>query len=313
MYDVHTHFIPADVLFWIKENKDAINAQWEKKDPKKAEFLTVNGRWSFEVKEAFANDNLYANQQMKAGIAHSLISPIPQLFLYEFDKAITQELSAVYNNALAEMCQLKKDRFSALATVPLNDPEMAAGELRNAMSLGLKGAIIGPGLNGHMLTDDFFRPLWEEADRLGAILFIHPLLCEDPRLNRRMMPNLIGVPWETTICATDILLSGHLDKYPKVKVLLAHGGGLLPYQIGRIDKGYEMWKPVSANLQAHPREYLKKFWYDTVVWNNDTLQYLLTLVGEEQVVQGTDYPFDLCTWPPMNVGDKGFRSLMGRS
>jgi predicted TIM-barrel fold metal-dependent hydrolase len=310
MYDIHTHFIPTEVINWLIHNKDGINAKFEQKDPQKAEFLNINQKWAFELKAEFVDSSLYLKEQEDAGVSHSLVSPIPQLFLYDFSKELTSELAAVYNKSLAQWVQANSNRLSALATVPLNDPEQAAIELANAMNLGLKGAIIGPGCSGHMLTDEFFIPFWEEANRLGAIIFIHPLLCEDPRLNRRMMPNLIGVPWETTICATDLLLSGMLDKYPKVKILLAHGGGFLPYQIGRLDKGYDKWKPVSSALQAPPTEYLKRFWYDTVLWNQQSLNYLIELVGEDRVVSGSDYPFDLCAWPPYNHGEKGFQSLM---
>jgi aminocarboxymuconate-semialdehyde decarboxylase len=186
----------------------------------------------------------------------------------------------------------------------------AASELKTAMGLGLKGAIIGPGLSNVMLTNEFFIPLWEEANYLKAIIFIHPLLSEDPRLQRRMMPNLIGVPWETTVCATDLLLSGLLDRYPDVKILLAHGGGFLPYQIGRLNKGYEKWPTVSTSLQAPPIEYLRRFWFDTVLWNDASLQYLIEIVGEERVVPGSDFPFDLCAWPPAYFNDSGVQSLL---
>jgi predicted TIM-barrel fold metal-dependent hydrolase len=311
MKDVHTHFIPPEVLQWLKENQNKVNATWEKKDSKKGEFLSVDGKWSFELKEAFINPTLYLDEQQAAGVSHSLVSPIPQLFLYDFSADITLELSDVYNRSLANWASNNGNSLSALATVPLNSPEDAAKELRKAMNLGLKGAIIGPGHQNNMLTDEMFIPFWEEANQLHAIIFIHPLLSEDPRLKRRMMPNLIGVPWETTICATDILLSGLLDKYPQVKILLAHGGGLLPYQIGRLDKGYATWPAVSAPLNAPPSEYLKRFWYDNVLWNDKSLDYLIDVVGEDRVVPGSDYPFDLCAWPPSKISDKGIKSLLG--
>lgn len=310
MYDVHTHFIPDEVISWLRDNQVRVNAKWEKKDPAKAEFLTVNGKWSFELKDTFVQENLYISEQQRAGVIQSLISPIPQLFLYEFSSDMTEELSKVYNDALADMSR-RHDSVYALASLPLNDPALAADELNRAMSAGLKGAIIGPGISDKLLTHPDFIPLWEEAHRLGAILFIHPLLCEDPRLKNRMMPNLIGVPWETTVCSADILLSGWLDKYSNAKVLLAHGGGFLPYQIGRLNKGSEQWKAVSSALQAPPVEYLKRFWFDTVLWNTDALQYLIDLAGEEQVVPGSDFPFDLCAWPPQFEGAAGFQRLIG--
>jgi aminocarboxymuconate-semialdehyde decarboxylase len=309
MYDVHTHFIPPDVENWLKSNQQAVNAKWIQRDPAKADFLSVNGKWEFELKESFINPDLYLQEQEKAGVVHSLLSPIPQLFLYEFPAEITTELASVYNKSLADLVKAHSDRLSALATVPLNDPSLAAAELKKAMDLGLKGAIVASSWSGNRLTEDQFIPFWEAANELKAIIFIHPLLNTDPRLGQRNMVNLIGVPWETTVCAADLLLSGYLDKYPQVKILLAHGGGLLPYQIGRLNKGAEMWKAVSANLKYSPQEYLKRFWYDSVLWNPGALQYLVNLVGKDRVVPGSDYPFDLCEWPPSS-DLSGFHSLM---
>ncbi|GAX90526.1 amidohydrolase family protein [Effusibacillus lacus] len=310
MYDVHTHFVPPDVLGWLKENEKTVHATWEKKDPNKAEFLTVNGKWAFELKESFYNETKYFQNQAEVGVKHSLVSPIPQLFLYEFPVEVTNEMASVYNVSLAKWVRSQPAKLSALATVPLNNPSLAADALANAIDMGLKGACIGPGTSGHMLSDDVYVPFWEEANRRRAIVFLHPLLSEDPRLHRRMMPNLIGVPWETTICAADILLSGMLDKYPNVKILLAHGGGFLPYQIGRLNKGYEQWKPIADSLEAPPTDYLRRFWYDSVLWNRPALEYLLYVVGEDRVVPGSDFPFDLCAWPPLMYNEKGIQSLL---
>ncbi|WP_134704207.1 amidohydrolase family protein [Ammoniphilus sp. YIM 78166] len=310
MYDMHTHFIPPAVLDWLKENQEVVHAKWERKSPAQAEFLTINNKWGFELKESFINPALYLEEQQKAGVAHSLVSPIPQLFMYDFPADLTSEVSTVYNRALAQWVREHPSQLSALATIPLNHPEQAAKELREAMNLGLKGAIIGPGLTDKMLTHEFFAPFWEEANHQKAVIFIHPLLAEDPRLKQRMMPNLIGVPWETTICATDILLSGMIDRYPDAKILLAHGGGFLPYQIGRLNKGYEKWSIVSQALQAEPIQYLRRFWFDSVLWNEASLAYLIDVVGEDRVVPGSDYPFDLCAWPPAVQSNLGVETLL---
>jgi aminocarboxymuconate-semialdehyde decarboxylase len=310
MHDFHTHFIPRDVLFWLKEHKDSVNAKWIKKEENKNEFLLVNEKWGFELKKAFTDKELYLQKQKEAGVSHSMISPIPQLFMYDFPLDITATLSYVYNQSLSQLVTHANGSLSALGTVPLSHPECAAQVLQDAMKLGLKGAIIGPSAAGRMLSDDYFIPFFEEANRQKAILFIHPLLSEDPRLKNWMMPNLIGVPWETTVCATDILLSGIIDRYPNVKILFAHGGGFLPYQIGRLDKGFEQWGAVSSNLQEKPSGYLKRFWYDTVLWNPDSLDFLVKTVGEQRVVPGSDYPFDLCMWPPQASLAKGVSSLL---
>ncbi|AYA75604.1 amidohydrolase [Bacillus sp. Y1] len=310
MHDFHTHFIPDDVLTWLKDHKDIVNAKWIKKEENKDDFLVVNEKWGFELKPSFIDKNLYLYKQKEAGVSYSLISPIPQLFMYDFPQDITTDISQVYNLSLSQLVTQTKGRLSALGTVPLSHPERAAHILHDAMKLGLKGAIIGPSAAGKMLSDDYFIPFFEEANRLKAILFIHPLLSEDPRLKNWMMPNLIGVPWETTVCSTDILLSGMIDKYPNIKILFAHGGGFLPYQIGRLDKGYEQWRAVSSNLQGKPSEYLKRFWYDTVLWNQASIDFLLETVGEDRIVPGSDFPFDLCAWPPQASFAKGVQSLL---
>jgi len=310
MYDFHTHFIPPEVLTWLKDNQKTVNAKWITKEENKNEFLIVNEKWGFELKKAFTDGNLYLDEQATAGVTHSVVSPIPQLFMYDFPEDVTLDISTVYNQSLAAWIKHHPENLSALGTVPLTNPNKAANVLQEAMNLGLKGVIIGPGLANQMLSDEFFRPFFEEANRLNSIVFIHPLLCEDPRLKRRMMPNLIGVPWETTVCATDLLLSGLIDQFPDVKLLFAHGGGFLPYQIGRLDKGYEQWPLVSSKLKAKPSEYLKRFWYDTVLWNQDSLDFLIKTVGEDRVVPGSDYPFDLSVWPPTGKQELAVRSLL---
>lgn len=310
MFDLHAHFIPPAVLAWLQDHAASVDARRERRDPRKAEFLTVGGKWAFELKPAFVEPERFLRDQAEAGVHHSLVSPVPQLFLYDAPPERTAELAGLYNRALAEWVRAYPDRLSALATVPLNDPERAVEALRQAMDLGLRGAIVGPGCGGRLLTDPQFRPFWEEADRRQAVVFLHPLLSEDPRLRRPMMPNLIGVPWETTVAASDILLGGLLDAYPRVRILLAHGGGFLPYQIGRLDRGYEQWPAVAAGLRAAPQDYLRRFWFDSVLWNDKALRCLVALVGEDRVVPGSDYPFDLSAWPPAAVSDQGARALL---
>ena len=312
MFDVHTHFIPPEALDWLRSNARSVNAEWKRKDPAKAEFLNVNGNWEFELKESFVNSALYLEERQKAGISHSLVSPIPQLFLYDFDPELTLDLSRAYNDGMAKWTSANAG-LSGLATVPMNAPESAAAELERAMSRGLRGAIVASSWGGKLLSDPSLTPFWEAADAHRAIVFVHPLLCEDNRLKQKMMPNLIGVPWETTVCATALMLNGYLEKYPNAKVLLAHGGGYLPYQIGRIGKGWSSWPAVSASPSMPPKEAARRFWYDTVLWDESALEHLIRTVGEDRVVQGTDFPFDLCEWPPAEISSQGFETLMGWS
>ncbi|MCL6562443.1 MAG: amidohydrolase [Firmicutes bacterium] len=310
MFDVHTHFVPTAVIEWVRREADTIRAVFERRDPAKAEFLIVNGKWGFELKPTFIEADRYLSELDQAGVEYALVSPIPQLFAYEFEPAITTALCEVYNRALADWVQQHPGRLGALATVPLNAPEQAARTLEAAMALGLRGAIVAPGLGHQLISDDAFLPFFEAANQLRAIVFIHPLLNEDPRVQKRMMPQLIGVPWETTLAATDLILSGRLDQFPAVRILLAHGGGYLPYQLGRLTQGYARWAPVRAALAAPPEEYLKRLWYDSVLWDARALEFLVSVVGAERVLPGSDYPFDLSVWPPVEVPGSGVRRFL---
>ncbi|WP_281178199.1 amidohydrolase family protein [Alicyclobacillus shizuokensis] len=296
-YDVHTHFIPAAEMEWLRAER-RVEAQWEQRTPGKAPFLTVNGKWAFELKPEFVDPGVYLDAQRAAGVVHSLVSPVPQLFLYESEPEVTAEGARVYNDALAAWVREHPQALSALATVPLNRPEWAAEELERAMGCGLLGAIIGPGCGERLLGDEAFRPLLEAADAHGAVLFVHPLLNTDPRIQRRRMPNLIGVPWETTVCAVDLVLSGTLDRYPRIRWLLAHGGGYLPYQMGRLEQGWQVWPGVRAEMSMRPSDYLRRFYYDNVLWDPRSARLLLEVAGAERVLPGSDFPFDLCAWPP---------------
>lgn len=309
MFDVHSHFIPDKVLQWLELNKDKVHSRQVSRGENQPKLMIINDKWAFTLSEAFINEELHRSEQIIAGIQHTLISPLPQLFLYDLPSEITAELSSIYNSEIIELVKRNKDVYSGLATIPLNNPKLAAEELRMAMEAGLKGAIIGTGISDLLLTDSSFLPVWEEADRLGAILFIHPLLSEDSRLGKRRMSTLSGVLWETTICSTDILLSGYLDKYRNVKIVLAHGGGFLPYQIGRLNRGYEQWTDVSEVLKAPPIDYLKRFWFDSVLWNKEAHDYLVSIVGIDRVLPGSDFPFEISEFPPNHLDETAWKKL----
>ncbi|MFO2550202.1 amidohydrolase family protein [Alicyclobacillus cycloheptanicus] len=311
MYDVHTHFVPPEMLDWLRQNARAVRAVWEERGPGKTPVLTVNHKWSFEFKAEFYEAQRYLQAQTEAGVSRALVSPIPQLFLYDFALAVTAEAATVYNRALAAWVSQQANRLSGLGTVPLQDGEAAARGLEEAMELGLTGVIIGPGTGQTLLGDAVYEPFWQVADARQAVVFIHPLLNDDPRLQRNRMPNLIGVPWETTIAGLDLILSGVLDRYPNVRILLAHGGGFLPYQVGRYNQGYAAWPAVRNTLRTAPEAYLKRFYYDNVLWHPEARRFLTAVVGEERVASGSDYPFDLTTWPPAVGSEAAGRALLG--
>jgi aminocarboxymuconate-semialdehyde decarboxylase len=297
--DCHIHAIPEAMLAWLRRNAARAGARFEQREPGKPPILIVGGRWPFELKPVFHDLDQFLAGLDAAGIERALLSPVPQLFFYEAEPALAHEAARAYNEALLGWQKRAPQRLDLLATVPLNDPSAAADELAWAMERGMRGAIVGPGTADRLLTDPVFEPFWQAADERKAILFLHPLLSRDPRLARPQLPNMIGVPWETTVAAADLIFGGVLDRYPNARILLAHGGGYLPYQIGRLERAYAVWEAVRQQLAEPPLAYLRRFWYDTVLWRRETLEYLCAVVGPDRIVPGSDFPFDLSVWPPL--------------
>ena len=310
LVDCHAHVIPPMLLAWLREHAAVVGARWEQRADG-TEILSIGGRWPFPLKPVFSDLRAFLDEQTAAGVVCSLISPVPQLFLYDAEAGVAAEFAHLYNHAVVAWCRQAPGRLLGLATVPLQDPAQAATELAWAMGQGLSGAILGPGCAGRLLSDAMFTPFWEEADRLGAIVFLHPLLSTDPRLGRPQVPNIIGVPWETTVAAVDLIFGGILDRYPKVRILLAHGGGYLPYQLGRFEQGYAVWPQLRSQLQDRPHAYLRRFWYDTVLWRSEAIAFLRSVVGADRIVPGSDYPFDLSVWPPSAEVTEGVQTLLG--
>ena len=201
--------------------------------------------------------------------------------------------SRLQNEALASSLGEIGGRHRGLAAVPLQEPERAADELTYAvMHLGLSGAMVDPNALGRPLGDRAFDPFWRAAADLGAPVILHPFLLEAvERFGRHYLHNLVGYPFETTLAAASLILGGTLDRFPALDVVLVHGGGFLPYHIGRFDRGHAGREEVRADGAARPSVYVRRFHYDTLVQFPRALAYLVGVVGADRVLLGSDHPF----------------------
>jgi aminocarboxymuconate-semialdehyde decarboxylase len=211
--------------------------------------------------------------------------------------------SRMQNEALAESLAAAGGRHAGLATVPLQDAALAAEELRVAVgSLGLRGAMVDPNALGRPLGDRAFDPFWKAAAELGAPVILHPFLLEAvERFGRHYLHNLVGYPFETTLAAGSLILCGTLDRFPPLEVVLVHGGGFLPYHVGRFDRGHLTRPESRADGAALPSGYLRRFYYDTLVQFPPALAYLVNLVGDDRVLLGSDHPFWLGDPEPVRI------------
>lgn len=229
-----------------------------------------------------------------AGISLAVLSCSPTLFLYWTDAATAADAARLVNDGIADMAAQAPDRFAGVASLPLQDPPAAAAELRRAVrELGLKGAHVGPHVEGVPLDDASLRPVLQTAVDLGVPLIVHPYFVgPSPSLDDFYLTNLQGNPWQTAVCASRLILSGTLDALPALDVMLVHGGGHLPYQIGRLDHGYQV-RPEAQQPAATPSAYLGRFHYDTLLYRPDAMRWLIGQVGADRVLYGTDMPFDM--------------------
>ena len=204
-------------------------------------------------------------------------------------------LAQMVNDAFAEIVATRGERFGALATLPLNDPAASVAELERAMTqFGFRGAMLFSNVNGVGLDDRRFWPLYEKANELGAVLFIHPTHPVGVEaMSEYWLTALVGFLMDTTLAAGKLVFSGVVQRFPRITWVLAHLGGAVPYLAERLDRGYRAFKECRANIDRPPSEYLKGFYYDSVNFDVDALMLAIKFAGIDHIVAGSDYPHQI--------------------
>lgn len=229
----------------------------------------------------------------QAGLDKQIISLTAPGTLIETPERST-ELCRKVNDNFAKI-QSDYEAFPALATLPLNNPHAAVAELERAISeLGLKGATLFSNANGVALSDKRFWPLYEKASDLNVVFFIHPTYPVGVEaMTEYMLMPLVGFLADTTLAAASLVFSGVIEKFPNIKWVLGHLGGAVPYLSERFDRGYEAFEQCRKNISKPPSEYLKNFYYDTVNFDVNALQFAIDFAGSDHLVAGSDYPHQI--------------------
>src|SRR5688572_26713537 len=200
------------------------------------------------------------------------------------------EWARMVNDSFAKIVRERSGRFTALATLPLNDPAASVTELERAMKdLGMPGAMVFSNVNHVALADECYAPLWKKADELGAVIYIHPT---DPAgveamLDYWLMP-LVGFLFDTTLAAAKLVFTGVVARHPRIRWVLTHMGGAIPYLAERYDRGYRAFVECRRNISKPPTEYLKTFYYDTVNFNPDAVKFAISFAGIDRILAGSD-------------------------
>lgn len=231
-----------------------------------------------------------------SGVDVQVLSATPQTYYYDQDASAGAAAAAIQNEQIAKHVKDHPTRFMGIATLPMQAPEKAAAELRRGIQeLGLRGAMIGSNCEGKNLDDPSFEPLWQTAQELDAFMFIHPVgVAGANRMKDYYLRNFVGNPLDTTIAAACLVFGGVLEKFPKLTVVLAHGGGFVPYQMGRWVHGWKERRPEpQARLKVSPQASLDRLRFDTILHSAPQLASMIGWVGPQRVLLGSDYPYDM--------------------
>ncbi len=305
--DSHAHIIVPEIL------REAAPAEewrprviWE--DGK--QLVEYNGKRIISAKRDFVSPDKILIEMEQSGVEAVLICPWVSLIRYEAKADESLAACQVQNDAIAALSKKYPRRIAGLGIVPLQDIPLAIKELERLMKSGLKGVEIGTQVNGVYPGDIRFHSFWEACEALGTFVFIHPVEGgERVELRDYYLWNVIGNPMETTIAAGHLILAGVIEKYPHLKILLAHGGGTLPYLHGRLDRGFNQRPEVRKVIKRPPTEYVKQFFFDTITHDPKVLCSLVELVGADHVLLGSDYPFDMGYEKPVDMlHSSGFSS-----
>jgi aminocarboxymuconate-semialdehyde decarboxylase len=235
------------------------------------------------------------------GLDMQVVLPPPPQCYYAVPLDVSVKAAQLVNDGIAEFVARKPERLKGFGSVPMPDGDEAAKELERCVTtLGFKGVQILTNVNGTELSDPAFAPFWRKAEELGALVVIHPNgFTHAQRLSRFYFNNVIGNPLETTIALHYLIFDGVLERHPNVKILAVHGGGYLASYAGRIDHAWGARSDARGDLPHPPTTYLKRVYFDTVVFTPHQLQELVRLYGADHILMGTDYPFDMADYDPV--------------
>jgi len=296
--DIHHHYVPPSLLEEAKRHGNALGVEVAEAKSGEASLSFMGGpRFALQPDLLDLERRFQIMEKGKIAIG-ALIAHTASLG-YRLDGERGEKWCRLYNEGLRELVQKHPSRFVALAAAPLQDPARAAGVLEDAVRrLKFCGGYIGSNVNGKYYNSQEFDPFWKKAEELDALIVMHP---EDVAGSERMeaygLRVICGNPADSTLSLAYMTYSGVFDRFPRLKLCVLHGGGFLPYQLGRLDKGHAVRSGArAAQASSPPSAYLNNLYFDSMVYRVDTLDYLRRIAGADHIMVGTDYPYTLGDW-----------------
>jgi len=306
--DVHCHYIPQALIERIRLEGSSRSIEVLESDG--AARVSFAGR---DVTQPMPKGMLDLEERLRWMDDHNIdvqvVSPWMDFSAYVLDAEDGAWLARCLNETTTESVAARPDRFVAMAAVPLQEPSLAADELAHAVGeLGMKAVEIATSIGDVELDDEGLAPFWRTAEELDVLVLVHPYSSGPTRLSRYFLANIVGNPFEETAAAAYLVYGGVLERHPRLEVCLTHGGGFLPYQVGRQDRGFTSRSDLTATrVTRPPSSFLRSFVYDTITHDAHALRFLVDRVGHDRVLLGSDYPFPMGDPDPVaSVAAAGF-------
>jgi aminocarboxymuconate-semialdehyde decarboxylase len=292
--DMHTHIIPKLMPNWTEKFGYGKFIHLEHQDNGTANMMQ-GGQFFRNIEENCWDENIRISDYETFSTKVQVVCTIPVMFSYWAKPADCAALSIFLNDHIAELVNRYPRNYIGLGTIPMQDTEEAIKELERIKSIGLVGVQIGSNINDENLSEEKFFPIFEACSRLDLAVMIHPWqMMGFDAMKKYWLPWLVGMPAETSRAACSMIFGGVLERLPNLRVCFSHAGGSFLPTIGRIEHGFNC-RPdlVAIDNPINPREYLGKFWVDSITHDIDALKYILNMQGSKRVCLGSDYPFPL--------------------
>lgn len=286
--DLHTHYYPPSYFERIRRSPGEFSFGT---DPTGRTIIRYRGSRFFGITPPMTDASRRLEDMDRVGIDVEVLSvSTPNVFFVEGERQA--EVARELNDAYADLIARHSRRFKGFASIPMDAPDAAVEELHRALDvLQLNGVILLSNIRGRALTDRAYRPFFEEADRMGACLFLHPMLpAQAEPFGEYVLGPLVGFPFDTTVAVARMCFDGLFHDFPRIRWVIAHLGGAIPYLMERLDNGFRDFAECRARIDALPSTYLKRLHYDTVSFSLPALRMAREMVGADHMVMGSDYP-----------------------
>lgn len=295
LIDVHAHILPH--IFLKRVEAGQIEGVVLQKEADGRTLLSF-GVGKHPCTKPFYDEQTQLAQMNEKGICMQAISISPRLFFYERDAAWNAEFCRVCNDEILARCAAYPDRFLPVGHIPMQDPELAAAEARRLHARGVRVIQIGTTIHEKCLDDTSFDPVYSTLEELGIVLMLHPLIVNrDVQTKRHHLSNAVGNPYQTSAAASNLIAGGVFDRFAKLQVMLVHGGGFLPFQIGRLDHAYAVRPSHEFNCIRTPSEYIRtNLLFEDLLYTSSAMQLQKEIAGEDRIFYGTDYPYDMADY-----------------